>query len=130
MRGEYEFEKAEQAYLNSENLEPYFAAFSFCVSNTYVKRNNLQKVLHYLENKNFILLFSCHNLRCDLIIIIIKNLMLPFRMHQVLFTEYTSGTLQIQKILFYFKKKPSDKQHSLKRTVKNIRSASRLRRRT
>lgn len=49
--GEYEFEKAEQAYLNAEKIEPYFATYSVCVANTYVKRNDLQKALNYLENK-------------------------------------------------------------------------------
>ena len=49
--GEYQFEKAEQAYLNAEKLSPYFATYSVCVANTYVKRNDLQKALNYLLNK-------------------------------------------------------------------------------
>lgn len=51
--GEYEFEKAEQAYSNAEKIEPHFATYSICVANTYIKRNNLQKALDYLENKKY-----------------------------------------------------------------------------
>lgn len=49
--GEYMFEKAETAYTTAEKLIPYFATYSVCVSDTYVKRNDLHKALHYLNNK-------------------------------------------------------------------------------
>ena len=49
--GEYQFDKAEQAYLNAEKLDPSFATFSVCVANTYIKRNELEKALEYLNSK-------------------------------------------------------------------------------
>lgn len=49
--GEYDFDKAEEAYLNAEKLEPYCAGHSVCVSNIYIKKNNLDQAMQYLENK-------------------------------------------------------------------------------
>lgn len=49
--GEYEFEKAEQAYKNAEKIEPHFATYSVNVAKTYVKRNDLSKALLYLQGK-------------------------------------------------------------------------------
>ena len=43
--------EAEEAYSNAERLEPYFATYSVCVANTYIKRNELQKALDYLLSK-------------------------------------------------------------------------------
>ncbi|MBP0965477.1 MAG: hypothetical protein J5999_09340 [Oscillospiraceae bacterium] len=47
--GEYEFEKAETAYKSAESLAPYFAAYAVQTAETYIKRNNLQTALNYLE---------------------------------------------------------------------------------
>ena len=49
--GEYDFENAEIAYANAEKLEPYFATYSVCIANTYIKRNELPKALQYLQGK-------------------------------------------------------------------------------
>lgn len=49
--GEYMFEKAENAYKEAEELCPEFATYSVCVANTFVKRNDLEKALNYLQNK-------------------------------------------------------------------------------
>lgn len=49
--GEYQFDKAEQAYLMAEKIDPDTAAYSVCVSRIYTKTGDLHKALEYLNSK-------------------------------------------------------------------------------